>query len=143
MLLAAALLQKAQSTNEGRLSAALSMIAQLVAKADPQRTLGPPGAELRAHLIPSGWMAMADSWEKTRYAWREGMEVLLGAEQSPSSRATVQALNEITRLSPAEPEPVKVHIQESFPAPKIAFAVTAIGLGFSLRSFIKEWRSRK
>ena len=143
MLLAAAILDKAQSTSEGRLSAALSMIAQLVAKANPSKTLGPEGAELRSHLIPSGWMEMSSSWEKTRYAWREGMESLLDAGENPSSRAVVQALNEVTRLSPSEPEPVKVNIQESFPSPKIAFAITAIGIGLSLRSFTKEWKSKK
>lgn len=143
LLLAAAILDRAQKTNEGRLSGALSMIAQLVARADPEKTLGPEGAQLRHHLLPNGWISMTESWERTRYAWREGMEVLLDANATSEGRALVQALNEITRLHPAESDPVKVHIQETFPAPKVAFALTAIGLAFSARTFIKEVRSVK
>lgn len=139
-LLAAALLDQAQHTELGRLSAALSLIAQLVVRANPQKTLGPEGAQLREHLIPEGWEAMSKSWERTRYAWREGLDELLDANKTAEGRAVVQALNEITRLHPADPEPVQVHIQETFPAPKLAFGLSVLGILFSMRTFIKEWR---
>ena len=71
LLLASAILARAQATPEGRLSAALAMIAQLVARADAYKTLGPNGAHLREELMPSGWQAMTRSWKKLRYAWRE------------------------------------------------------------------------
>lgn len=135
-ILAAALLSQAQQTSEGRLSGALSLIAPLVARANPMKTLGPEGATLRAELLPSGWIAMSRSWHKTRYAWREGLEHLLDVR--PEDQATIQSLNEITRLHPAEPEPVSVSIQESFPAPKVAFAVTILGMAFTMRTVIRE-----
>lgn len=138
LLLAAALLSQAQHTPEGRLSGALSLLAPLVARADPMKTLGPEGAALRSELLPSGWKAMSQSWEKLRYAWREreGLPTLLDVR--PDDQTTVQALNEITRLHPAEPEPVSVAIQESFPAPRIAFAVTVLGMAFTLRTVIRD-----
>jgi hypothetical protein len=143
ILLAAALLEKAQSSSDGRISGALALIAQLVAKADPQKTLGPAGQALRQHLMPNGWEAMTRSWEHVRYAWREGMAQLLDANATAAGRAIVQALNEITRLQPGEPEPVRVNIQESFPAPRVAFAVSVIGLALTARSLIKEFRTKK
>lgn len=140
LLLAAALLSTAQHTAEGRLSGALSLMAPLVARADPMKTLGPDGAQLRAQLLPSGWIAMSKSWDKTRYAWREGMQELLDANTAEDA-PVVQALYEITRLHPAEPEPVAVAIQETFPAPKVAFAVTVIGMAFTVRTVLKETRA--
>jgi len=141
LLLAAAILSQAEKTAEGRLSGALSMISSLVAHADPLKTLGPEGATLRTELLPSGWESMTLSWMQTRYAWREGLETLL--DTTPSEAAVVQALNEITRLHPAEREPVSVHIQESFPAPKVAFAITVLGMAFTLRTVFKEVKSRR
>jgi hypothetical protein len=141
ILLAAALLSQAQQTAEGRLSGALSLMAPLVARANPMKTLGPEGAALRSELLPAGWKAMSTNWEKLRYAWREGMEHLL--DVGPEDSATVQALNEITRLHPAEKEPVSVAIQESFPAPKIAFAVTVIGMFFTMRTVVREVNGRR
>ena len=140
-LLAAAIISQAQQTAEGRLSGALSMIAQLVSRADPMMTLGPKGAELREQLMPTGWQAMTHSWDRTRYAWREGMEQLLDVKQE--DQRVVQALNEITRLHPSEPEPVKVHIQEQFAPPVVTFIISALGLAFTARTVIKEIRSRK
>lgn len=141
LLLAAAILAQSQHTHEGRLSGALSLIAQLVSRADPYKTLGPKGAQLRQELFPTGWQAMTQSWDRTRYAWREGMEHLLDVR--PEDQPIIQALNEITRLHPAEPEPVKVHIQEQFPPPMIAFGITILGLGLTLRSAVKEIRPPK
>lgn len=143
LLLAAAILDKAQNTSEGRLSGALSLISQLVAKADPEKTLGPSGAALRQHLIPNGWIAMTGSWERTRYAWREGLEHLLDANATPEGQAIAQALNEITRLHPADPEPVKVNIQETFPSPIVAFTLSVIGVGLSLRGFVREMKGKR
>lgn len=138
ILLASALLSRAQETSEGRLSAALSLMARLVANADPMMTMGPNGHHLRNEIMPSGWKEMSTSWKKLRYAWREGMVDLLSV--SPENEGIVQALDEVTRLHPAEPEPVTVAIQEQFPHPKIAFMVTIIGLGFTFRTFMKEIR---
>jgi hypothetical protein len=138
LLLAAAILSQAQQTHEGRLSGALSLLAQLVASANPLKTLGPDGAELRHELMPSGWVITMRSWPRFRYAWREGLESLL--DVGPHGQATVQALNEITRLHPSEPDPVPVAIQEQFPAPKVAFVLTLVGLGFTVRTALKEMR---
>jgi len=138
LLLAAAILAQSQQTTEGRLSGTLSLIAQLVSRADPYQTLGPKGAQMRQDLFPTGWEAMTKSWDRTRYAWREGMEHLLDVR--PEDQPIVQALNEITRLHPAEPEPVKVHIQEQFPPPMVAFGITILGLGLTLRTVVKEIR---
>jgi hypothetical protein len=177
-LLASALLAKAGSTSEGRLSAALTLLARLVAKADPAMTLGPNGAKIRARVMPNGWRYTIDSWTRLRYAWREGLVELLDPtrrgprrpsmeilEHDPDEAAdqermgeapagavaqsekdpdieigTVQALDEITRLNPADPEPVTVAIQEQWPNPKIAFAITAAGLSISLYSMFIAMR---
>ncbi len=138
LLLASAILARAQATEEGRLAAALAMMAQLIARADPYKTLGPNGAHLREELMPSGWQEMSRSWRKVRYAWREGMVDLLDVR--PEDGAIVHALDEITRLHPSEPEPVSVSIKEQFPEPRVAFLITAIGLGLTLRAFVKEMR---
>ena len=130
ILLAAALLSQSRQTSEGRLSAGLALIAKLVARADPMQTLGPDGAAIRDSSMPNGWRYTAQSWKRLRYAWREpnGLKVLLGVD---ADDPIADALDEITRLSPAEPEPVSVAIQEQFPAPRIGFAITMIGLGIS------------
>jgi hypothetical protein len=169
VLLAAAILSKAEQTAEGRLAAALALLARLVAKADPEMTLGPKGATLRADIMPNGWRYTITSWPRLRYAWREGLADLLyqpndnplqdeaiGAlayqdaellEAEPQIPATIrvetvekerpdegifQALDEITRMSPKEPEPVSVAIQEQWPTPTITFAVSALGLGIAV-----------
>ncbi len=141
VLLAAAIMAQGQRTPEGRLSGTLSLIAHLVASADPMKTLGPDGAQLRHELLPTGWQAMTQSWQKTRYAWREGLEHLLDVQADQT--ATVQALNEITRLHPAEPEPVSVAIQEQFPAPVVAFGLTIFGLALTARTALKEMRQAR
>jgi len=179
-LLAAALLSKAGSTAEGRLSAALTLLARLVAKANPAMTLGPEGATIRARVMPNGWRYTVDSWARLRYAWREGLvelvdpnargprkssmelieqsgtdedsapdermgeapaETIERAEPDPNIEiGTVQALDEITRLNPADPEPVSVAIQEHWPNPKIAFGITVAGLGISIYSMYTAMR---
>ena len=159
-LLAAAVLSESTLTPEGRHAAALSLLAPLVAGADPYMTLGPKGAELREDLMPNGWRYTISSWERLRYAWREGLWSLLGLEkqdgaagrpasvedafgeaggpvegqrtEEPRHLAVMSALDEVTRLSPAEPEPVKVAIQEQWPSPKISFFVAIASLGLTV-----------
>jgi hypothetical protein len=128
LVLAAALLAQAKESAEGRLSSALSLLARLVANADPKQTLGAEGHAFRDQLIPNGWRYMAKTWPRLRYAWREGLAELLGVPEDDPVR---HALDEVTRLSPHEPEPVSVSIAETFPAPKTAFAFTLLGLGFA------------
>jgi hypothetical protein len=142
VLLAAALLSQARQTAEGRLSAALSLLAKLVANADPMYTLGPTGAEFREHSMPNGWRYTAQSWQRLRYAWREprGLKDILGVDPNDP---IADALDEITRLSPAEPEPVSVAIQEQFPPPRIGFAITIVGLGISFWGISRTWSREK
>lgn len=130
ILLGAALLAQARQTSEGRLSAALALLAKLVSRADPMMTLGPSGSDARDFAMPNGWRYTAQSWHRLRYAWREpgGLKFILGVQPGDD---VADALDEVTRISPAEPEPVSVAIQESFPPPKIGFAITIIGLGIS------------
>jgi len=139
-LLAAALLSQARNTPEGRLSGALALIAKLVARANPDMTLGPRGSELREHLMPNGWRYTAQSWGRLRYAWREGMRDLLDVhEHDPIA----DALDEITRLNPAEPEPVSVAIQEQFPPPTVGFAITVLGLSLTGYGIYRNWQREK
>lgn len=126
-LLAAALLSQARATHEGRLAATLALLSRLVAKADPRKTLGPDGAALRDDLMPNGWQYTIVSWPRLRYAWREGLAELLDVREK--DRGIVEALDEVTRLSPSEPEPVSVSIQETWPPPAAALALTLAGLG--------------
>lgn len=135
ILLAAALLARSQATAEGRLAGTLAIIAQLVAKANPMKTLGPEGWRAREELLPSGWRAMSESWEKTRYAWREGLTELL--DVSEANQGLMHAASEMTRLSPAEPEPTRVNIQEQFPAPMVAFGLSVLSLAFTLKTAMK------
>lgn len=140
-MLAAAALSGAQQISDGRHAATLALIAPLVGKADPNMTLGPAGAPLRAEIMPNGWRYTLGSWERLRYAWREGLADLLGVE--PEDGAVVNALNEVTRLTPAEPEPVKVAIQEQWPHPKVATVLTLIGLSFTGYTLWKDVRTAR
>lgn len=144
LLLAAALLSQAQRITEGRHAAALALLARLVARADPRKTLGPDGMARRAELMPNGWKYTIGSWPRLRYAWREGLRDLLEVRQEDD--ATADALDEVTRLTAAEPEPVSVAIQESWPQPRVAFAVTFVGVtvaGWALwRELSYERRAR-
>lgn len=140
-LLACALLAKAHETKDGRLKSALLLLARLVANADARKTLGPDGAALREELMPTGWKDTASSWQRLRYAWREGLVDLVEPDDREAS--TVEALDELTRMHPTEPEPVPVHIQEVFPSPYVSFAVSAVGLLLSLRIVAKDWREGK
>jgi hypothetical protein len=129
-LLAAAILSQARSTSEGRLAAALTLLSKLVARANPMKTLGPDGSDIRDYAMPNGWRHTAQSWQRLRYAWRDrlGLRDLLDVEPGDP---VGDALDEITRMSPAEPEPVSVAIQEQYPPPRIGFAITIVGLGIS------------
>lgn len=151
LLLASAMLAQADRTTEGRLAASLSMLARLVARADPAMTLGPKGSGIRAHVMPNGWRYTLNSWPRLRYAWREkpGLRDLLevpegtameafGALHPESRDAVFGALDEVTRLTPAEPEPVTVAIQEVFPQPGISFAVSVLALGVTGWSLHRE-----
>ena len=128
-MLAAAILSGAQRISDGRHAAALALLAPLVGQANPDKTLGEAGAHVRSEVMPNGWRYTLGSWDRLRYAWREGLEDLLDVD--PEDAGIVNALNEVTRLTPAEPEPVKVAIQEQFPHPKVAFLVTMIGFTFT------------
>lgn len=141
MLLGCALLATAHETKDGRLKSALLLLARLVSNADGKKTLGPAGADLRAELMPVGWRETAHSWQRVRYAWREGLARLL--EPDESEAATVEALDELTRMHPAEPEPISVNIQEVFPSPWISFSVSALGLALSLRALAIDYRRRR
>ena len=138
MLLGCALLAKAHETKDGRLKSALLLLSRLVANADGKKTLGPAGAELRDELIPVGWKETSGSWQRIRYAWREGLVQLLDPDESEAS--TVEALDELTRMHSNEPEPVAVNIQEVFPSPWVSFSVSALGLALSLRMLVVDYR---
>lgn len=140
-LLAAAILSQATKTQEGRMAAALSLLARLVAHADPLKTLGPDGASMRKEFMPNGWRYTLASWPRLRYAWREGLQDLLTIREEDA--AIVHALDEVTRLSEAEPEPVSVQIQESWPQPRIAFGVAFASLmisGWSMSRALRHGR---
>lgn len=142
--LAAAILSQAERTSEGRLAAALALLAPLVAKSDPRMTIGPDGRALRADVMPNGWQYTICSWPRLRYAWREGMRSILTL--GPEDKAIVDALDEVTRLSPAEPEPVSVAIQEQWPSPVVTFVISLLGLGstaWMIGQAVEEHRKRK
>jgi hypothetical protein len=132
LLLASAILSQAQRTTEGRL------LAPLVAQADPDVTLGPNGAAWRALALPNGWRYALGSWPRIRYAWREGMRGFL--QVTPERTAIAEALDEVTRMNPAEAEPVAVAIQEVFPQPSLGFAVSVLSLMVSGWALSRELR---
>jgi hypothetical protein len=141
VLLASGLLSSAQRTPEARLAVTLSLLARLVARADPQKTLGPTGAGLRAELMPNGWRYTISSWPRLRYAWRGGLVALL--DPRPEDASTVEALDEVTRLNPSEAEPVSVSIHEAFPEPRVGFGVAALSLVVSGWTLAREIRREK
>jgi hypothetical protein len=144
LLLAASMLSQAQRTVEGRLAATLALLARLVARANPAKTLGPEGAAWRAEHMSNGWKYTLGSWVRLRYAWREGMREILDIQ--PDDLRTAEALDEVTRLTPAEPEPVSVAIQEVFPQPGIGFGVSVLALavsGWSLHRELSYEKRRK
>lgn len=138
LLLASAILSQAQRTTEGRLAATLSLLSRLVARADPDRTLGPDGAAWRALALPNGWRYALGSWPRIRYAWREGMRDFL--QVRPDDLAVAEALDEVTRMNPAEAEPVAVAIQESWPQPTVSFGVSVLSLLVSGWALSREWQ---
>lgn len=129
-LLAAALLSSAERATEGRLIASLSLIAQLVAHVDPQLTIGNKGKSVRTEAMPNGWRYMAESYERIRYAWRNGLRELLKAP--PELEPIKKSLDEVTRLYPGEPEPVRVHLQEQWPSNRAAGMISIASLALSL-----------
>ena len=161
VLLAAAMLGQARRTPEGRLAAALALLAPLVVhQADPYMTLGPKGAEIRVQAMPAGWAATIQSWNRLRYAWWNGLPEILGLPKPFGATATgagetpvstgpapagvlVRALDEVMRLSAAEPEPVSVIVREVWPGPKIAFGVTLAALGLAAWNVFDRFRHRK
>jgi len=138
LMLGMAILATAHETKDGRLKSGLLLLARLVAQSDANRTLGPAGSAVREVLFPTGWKELVRSWPRFRYAWREGMSDLLQPRESEA--ATVEALDELTRMHPNEPEPVPVNIQEVWPAPGISFGVSMIGLVFSGLAISRDWR---
>jgi hypothetical protein len=148
--LSVALVAQARSTTEGRLSAAVNLLARLVAEADPEMTLGQKGAALRAKIMPNGWRHASKSWPRLRYAWREGLPGLLGvdpqairfgAAHSPEARsALAETLDELTRLNASDPEPVSVKIQDPSSGPDIGMFVGAAGLALSVWSIYQSYQ---
>lgn len=138
LLLGCALLARAHETKDGRLKSTLLLLSRLVAKADGDQVLGPAGAALRQELLPTGWKDLSGSWQRVRYAWREGLQKLL--DPDPSEQATVEALDELTRMHPNEPEPVPVNIQEVWPSPWVSFTISGLGLMLSLRAMAVDYR---
>jgi hypothetical protein len=158
MLLASAVLSYAERATEGRLAAALALLARMIAKADPARTLGPDGAAIRAEAMPNGWRFTLQSFPRLRYAWRsrpglrELLEIPDGEDAEEMQTLTTkygavaterrtyelepvaQAMDEVTRLNPAEPEPVTVAIQEQFPPPRVATAISLVGIAATIWS---------
>jgi hypothetical protein len=128
-LLAAALLSTAERSDEARLMAALPLIAQLVARTDPKMTLGRSGEVVRTHAMPNGWRYMSESYERVRYAWRNGLRELL--TDDPALSAIKVALDEVTRLYPGEPEPTRVVIQEQWPSARAAGLISIASLMLS------------
>lgn len=135
ILLGTAILAQAERTAEGRLAAALALLAPLVAQADARKTLGPEGATIRMDIMPNGWEHTLTSWGRLRYAWREGMGKLL--DERKEHRFVYSALDELTRMSPAEPEPITVSITEKWPTGP---AGTLLTLGGGLLTVIGLWK---
>lgn len=140
--LGAALLSHAQRESDERLAVALTMLAPLIARSDARLLLGPEGRELRRELLPNGWKNAIRSWERMRYAWREGLYQLLSLHPE-HDRTIVHALNEITRLNPKEAESVKVAIQEVWPPKKAQTAITLAGMAFTIWGIMREIRASK
>jgi len=136
------MLSQAQAESDERLAVALTILAPLVANSDARLLLGPEGRELRREIIPNGWKSAIKSWERMRYAWREGMYRLLNLHET-NDRSIVHALNEITRLNPKEPDAVKVAIQEVWPPKNIQTAITLTGMIFTFWGIRREIRNRK
>lgn len=141
LLLASAILSNARRTSEGRLAAAQTLLAPLVANANPMKTLGPDGAALRADMMPLGWQQTVESWPRLRYAWREGMIEMLDVKESMQHSAL--ALDELTRFHPGEPEPTAVQIKEQAPWEPLASLLGIIGTLLAVRAFVKDIRKNK
>jgi hypothetical protein len=59
---------------------------------------------------------------------------------TPERTAIAEALDEVTRMNPAEAEPVAVAIQEVFPQPSLGFAVSVLSLMVSGWALSRELR---
>jgi|GEM_PF-6755063 len=138
VLLGCAILAKGHETKDGRLKSSLLLLARLVARADAERTLGPKGRATRDELMPVGWKETCSSWQRLRYAWREGLVDLL--EPQASEAPTIETLDELTRMHSNEPEPVAVNIQEVFPSPWISFGISVTGILISVRLMFRDWQ---
>lgn len=139
VLLAAALLSRSQESSDGRLKTVLCLLARLAGKAPVDKSLGPLGRAMRDDLLPSGWKETTKSWPKIRYAWREGLSELL--DPPDSEEATVEALNELTRMHANEQDPVPVAIQEVWPSPPVTLALSLIGTALAIRPVVQEVRT--
>lgn len=139
-VLAAALLAQARKSSEGRLAGSLALLSRLVAQANPNKTLGIRGAPLRDELMPNGWRYTAQSFLRLRYAWRGGLRELLDVQEDCP---IADALDEITRLNPSEPEPVSVAIQEQYPPPVAALLITLAGFGLTIYGIYDGHRRQK
>lgn len=135
-LLSASVLAFARQTSEGRLSAALALLSPLVGQAPIENTLGPAGAARRQEMMPNGWRYTLVSWQRLRYAWREGLVELL--DPAPGMLPVVHALDEVTRLNPAEAEPSQVVIQKVNPHQSIGLLIGGIGVALGLHSLYRS-----
>lgn len=144
-LLAAGILSAAHRAEEGRLCGALILLSRLVATADPMKTLGPAGSELRLLSMPNGWTYTITSWFRLRYAWLTGLPELLdlGKTDDPLRKALGEAIEEMVRLHEGEPEPTAIILQEQWPPPKVALAISLLGIGISVWSTIALMKAAK
>ena len=138
--LAAAMLSASERTSDGRLAAALKVASRIVAAySSPELALGPEGDRVRDDALPGGWMGALTNWERFRYAWLRGMDVLLGAERDERLRGVV---DELVRMDGGEREPMRVAIQEKWPPDEVAVTLSVLGIGLSAWGIYRELRRR-
>lgn len=135
--LGTALLSAAAHEKDDRLATFLILVAPIVANSSAALLLGPEGSGVRRDVLPNGWKVAITSFDRMRYAWREGLWKLLLIDPERDGR-TVRALNELTRLNPREQETVKVAIQESWPSPPTQLAITLTGLGITVMAILAD-----
>jgi len=136
--LAGALVAQAEREVDGRLRSFLVLLAPIVARSDAGLLLGPPGANLRQEVLPNGWTYTIESWHRMRYAWREGLVRLFHTTEG--DRRVLQALDQLSRVSVGEADPVTVAIQESWPPKPWATVITLLGAALAAVGLSREYK---